>query len=122
MCCDPDGVGGHCIAVDPWFIIDSAPDLARVMKTSRELNDQKTASTIERAIAVIEDHPYANVACCCLAFKANVDDLRESPALEISLELAKKYGSRIKIADPIFASFRPSLPVLEPNSWMLMKR
>ena len=70
------------------------------MKTSREVNDQKTASTIERAIAVIEDHPYANVACCGLAFKANVDDLRESPALEISLDLAKKYGSRIKIVEP----------------------
>jgi UDP-N-acetyl-D-mannosaminuronic acid dehydrogenase len=94
------GVGGHCIAVDPWFIIDSAPDLARVMRTSREVNDHKTASTIERAIAVIEDHPYANVACCGLAFKANVDDLRESPALEISLDLAKKYGSRIKIVEP----------------------
>src|SRR5262249_21396217 len=47
------GVGGHCIAVDPWFIIDSAPDLARVMRTSREVNDHKMASTIERAIAVI---------------------------------------------------------------------
>ena len=101
------GVGGHCIAVDPWFIIDSAPDLARVMKTSREVNDQKTASTIERAIAVIEDHPYANVACCSLAFKANVDDLRESPALEISLELAKKYGSRIKIAEPNLRELPP---------------
>jgi UDP-N-acetyl-D-mannosaminuronic acid dehydrogenase len=101
------GVGGHCIAVDPWFIIDSAPDLARVTKTSREVNDQKTASTIERAIAVIEDHPYANVACCGLAFKANVDDLRESPALEISLELAKKYGSRIKIAEPNLRELPP---------------
>ena len=94
------GVGGHCIAVDPWFIIDSAPDLARIMRTSREVNDSKTTSTIERAIALIEDHPYANVACCGLAFKANVDDLRESPALEISTDLAKKYGSRIKIVEP----------------------
>jgi UDP-N-acetyl-D-mannosaminuronic acid dehydrogenase len=94
------GVGGHCIAVDPWFIIDSAPDLARIMRTSREVNEHKTTSTIERAIALIEDHPYANVACCGLAFKANVDDLRESPALEISLNLAKKYGSRIKIVEP----------------------
>lgn len=100
-------MGGHCIAVDPWFIIDSAPDLARVMKTGREVNDQRTASTIERAIAVIEDHPYANVACCGLAFKANVDDLRESPALEISLELAKKYGSRIKIAEPNLRELPP---------------
>ena len=94
------GVGGHCIAVDPWFIIDSAPDLARIMRTSREVNDQKVTSTIERAIALIEEHPYANVACCGLAFKANVDDLRESPALEIALHLAKQYGSRIKVVEP----------------------
>ena len=94
------GVGGHCIAVDPWFIIDSAPDLARIMKTSREVNDQKVTSTIEQVMALIEEHPYANVACCGLAFKANVDDLRESPALEIALHLAKKYGSRIKVVEP----------------------
>jgi UDP-N-acetyl-D-mannosaminuronic acid dehydrogenase len=94
------GVGGHCIAVDPWFIIDAVPDLARVMKTSREVNNHKTALIIERAVALIDDHPYANVACCGLAFKANVDDLRESPALEIALHLAEKYGSRIKIVEP----------------------
>ena len=94
------GVGGHCIAVDPWFIIDAVPDLARVMKTSREVNNRKTALIVERAIALIDDHPYANVACCGLAFKANVDDLRESPALEIALHLAEKYGSRIKIVEP----------------------
>jgi UDP-N-acetyl-D-mannosaminuronic acid dehydrogenase len=61
------GVGGHCIAVDPWFIIDSVPDLARVMRTSREVNNHKTAMIIERAVALIDDHPYANVACCGLA-------------------------------------------------------
>lgn len=94
------GVGGHCIAVDPWFIIDAVPDIARVMKTSREVNNHKTELVVERAVALIDDHPYANVACCGLAFKANVDDLRESPALEIALHLAEKYGSRIKIVEP----------------------
>jgi UDP-N-acetyl-D-mannosaminuronic acid dehydrogenase len=94
------GVGGHCIAVDPWFIIDSVPDLARIMRTSREVNNHKTVLIVERAIALIDDHPYANVACCGLAFKANVDDLRESPALEIALQLAAKYGSRIRIVEP----------------------
>jgi UDP-N-acetyl-D-mannosaminuronic acid dehydrogenase len=94
------GVGGHCIAVDPWFIIDSAPDLARVMRTSRDVNNFKTAQVIERAESLIDDHPYANVACCGLTFKANVDDLRESPAMDIALHLAAKYGSRIKIVEP----------------------
>jgi UDP-N-acetyl-D-mannosaminuronic acid dehydrogenase len=94
------GVGGHCIAVDPWFIIESAPDLARVMRTSREVNNNKTAMIVERAIALIDDHPYASVACCGLTFKANVDDLRESPAMEIVLHLAAKYGERIKVVEP----------------------
>jgi UDP-N-acetyl-D-mannosaminuronic acid dehydrogenase len=94
------GVGGHCIAVDPWFIIDAAPDLARVMRVSRDVNNDKTKNVVERAEAMIDDHPYANIACCGLTFKANVDDMRESPALEIAHHLAEKYGSRIKIVEP----------------------
>jgi len=94
------GVGGHCIAIDPWFIVDSAPDLARLVRTSREVNDSKIAWTVDRAVAVIEEHPYANVACCGLAFKANVDDLRESPAVEVAHQLAARYGARIKIVEP----------------------
>jgi UDP-N-acetyl-D-mannosaminuronic acid dehydrogenase len=94
------GVGGHCIAIDPWFIIDSAPDLARIMRMSREVNNSKTTQVIERAEALIDDHPYANVACCGLTFKANIDDLRESPAMEVALHLAAKYGSRIKVVEP----------------------
>jgi len=94
------GVGGHCIAVDPWFIVASAPDLCRLIKTSREINDAKIASTVERSIALIEEHPYADVACCGLAFKANVDDLRESPALEVVHQLSIKYGPRIKVVEP----------------------
>lgn len=103
------GVGGHCIAVDPWFIIDSAPDLARVMRTSREVNNAKTHNIIERAEALIDDHPYASVACCGLAFKANVDDLRESPAMEIAIHLAKKYGQRIKVVEPNLRRLPPEL-------------
>ncbi|MBW5438039.1 UDP-N-acetyl-D-mannosamine dehydrogenase [Bradyrhizobium canariense] len=107
------GVGGHCIAVDPWFIIDSAPDLARVMRTSREVNNAKTRSIIERAEALIDDHPYANVACCGLTFKANVDDLRESPAMEIAIHLAKKYGERIKAVEPNLRRLPPELAEYE---------
>ncbi len=94
------GVGGHCIAIDPWFIINSAPDLARVMRTSREVNNSKTSSVVAHAERLIEDHPYANVACCGLTFKANIDDLRESPAMDVALHLAAKYGSRIKVVEP----------------------
>jgi UDP-N-acetyl-D-mannosaminuronic acid dehydrogenase len=94
------GVGGHCIAVDPWFIIDSAPDLARVMRVSREVNDGKTDAVFDRADELVGERPYANIACCGLAFKANVDDLRESPALKVALRLAQKYGSRLKVVEP----------------------
>jgi UDP-N-acetyl-D-mannosaminuronic acid dehydrogenase len=103
------GVGGHCIAVDPWFIIDSAPDLARVMRTSREVNNAKTHKIMEQAEALIDDHPYANVACCGLTFKANVDDLRESPAMEIALHLSAKYGPRIHIVEPNLRRLPPEL-------------
>lgn len=103
------GVGGHCIAVDPWFIVESAPDLAKLIRTSREVNDSKIAWTVERAVALVEEHPYANVACCGLAFKANVDDLRESPALEVAHQLASRYGSRIKIVEPYIHALPPGL-------------
>ena len=94
------GVGGHCIAIDPWFIVDSAPDIARLIRTSREVNDNKIAWTVERAIALIEEGPFVNVACLGLAFKANVDDLRESPALEVARQLSERYRSRIRIVEP----------------------
>jgi UDP-N-acetyl-D-mannosaminuronic acid dehydrogenase len=103
------GVGGHCIAIDPWFIVDSAPQLARLIRTSREVNDSKIASTLERATAIMEDQPYAKAACCGLAFKANVDDLRESPALEIAQHLADRYGSRIKVVEPYLRELPPLL-------------
>ncbi len=103
------GVGGHCIAVDPWFIVDSAPELARLIKTSREVNDSKIASTVDRVVALIEKRPAAKLACFGLAFKANVDDLRESPALEIAQQLAARYGARVKIVEPHIRELPPEL-------------
>ena len=94
------GVGGHCIAIDPWFIVDSAPDLARLIRAGREVNDRKMEATFERARALIEENSFGSIACLGLAFKANVDDLRESPALEVALRLAERYGSRVKIVEP----------------------
>jgi len=82
------GVGGHCIAVDPWFIVDSAPDVARMIRTAREVNDGKphwVVAKIERAVEDLKDRRSGavKIACLGLAFKANIDDLRESPAVEI---------------------------------------
>jgi UDP-N-acetyl-D-mannosaminuronic acid dehydrogenase len=94
------GVGGHCIAVDPWFIVDMAPAEARMIRTAREVNDGKTDHVFERARSLIDEHPGRPVICLGLAFKADVDDLRESPALAIVRRLAGIYGERISVVDP----------------------
>jgi UDP-N-acetyl-D-mannosaminuronic acid dehydrogenase len=97
------GVGGHCIAVDPWFIVDSDPANARLIRTAREVNDGKADYSFARAAALADANPDAAIACLGLAFKANIDDLRESPALGIAIELAKKYGTRVRIVEPHIA-------------------
>ena len=94
------GVGGHCIAIDPWFIVDSAPDLARIIRAGREVNDSKIEATFQKACSLIDDNAFATIACLGLAFKANVDDLRESPALEVAHKLADRYGARVKVVEP----------------------
>lgn len=94
------GVGGHCIAVDPWFLVHSAPEVTHLIRTSRQVNDNKLKVTLERCCALIDEQPYANVACLGLSFKANVDDLRQSPALYIAAELARRYGDRIIVVEP----------------------
>ena len=82
------GVGGHCIAVDPWFIVGAAPEAARLIRTAREVNDtrphQVVAQVVERAHRLVDPV----IACLGLTFKANVDDVRESPALQIVQELS----------------------------------
>jgi UDP-N-acetyl-D-mannosaminuronic acid dehydrogenase len=94
------GVGGHCIALDPWFIVDAAPHQARLIRTSREINDGKADYVFDQAKSLIETYPERPVFCLGLAFKANVDDLRESPAVEIAERLAEAYGERIGIVEP----------------------
>ncbi len=103
------GVGGHCIAVDPWFIVHGDPENARLIRTAREVNDGKTDYTIARAEALIERMPGSPVACLGLAFKANIDDFRESPALKVAEHLAARHGSRIRIVEPYASELPPSL-------------
>ncbi len=97
------GVGGHCIAVDPWFIVASAPQESPLIRTARGVNDGKIHHVIAKADALITAHPDARVACLGLAFKANIDDFRESPARLVAATLARKYGSRISIVEPFAA-------------------
>lgn len=97
------GVGGHCIAVDPWFLVHADPENSRLIRTAREVNDAKIAHTIARAEALAETVPGAPIACLGLAFKANIDDFRESPALKVALHLAKRFGDRVRIVEPYAA-------------------
>jgi UDP-N-acetyl-D-mannosaminuronic acid dehydrogenase len=94
------GVGGHCIAVDPWFIVASAPAETPLIRTARGVNDGKIRHVIAHADAMIAAHPNARVAALGLAFKANIDDFRESPARLVAATLARKYGERINIVEP----------------------
>jgi UDP-N-acetyl-D-mannosaminuronic acid dehydrogenase len=94
------GVGGHCIAVDPWFIVHGDPVNSRIIRTAREVNLAKTDYVVEQASRLIDDWPGAQVACFGLAFKPNIDDFRESPALEVAHRLAKRYGARIRLVEP----------------------
>jgi UDP-N-acetyl-D-mannosaminuronic acid dehydrogenase len=102
------GVGGHCIAVDPWFIVASAPDDTPLIRTARNVNDQKMHHVIDRATTQIENlvavNPKARVACLGLAFKANIDDFRESPARFVAARIARKFGDRVSIVEPYAAA------------------
>jgi UDP-N-acetyl-D-mannosaminuronic acid dehydrogenase len=100
------GVGGHCIAVDPWFIVSSAPEQTPLIRTARGVNDAKIRHAIERAAALVEANPQAKVACLGLAFKANIDDFRESPARLVAATLARRFGERICVVEP-YASALP---------------
>ena len=88
------GVGGHCIAVDPWFIVSEFPEESKIIRSAREINNYKTEWAIEKVKNAalqfkIDNGRDAVIACMGLAFKPNIDDLRESPALHVAEELGK---------------------------------
>lgn len=100
------GVGGHCIAVDPWFIVSAAPEEAKLIRTAREVNDHKPHWVIEKVLAKAERFKVPVIACLGLAFKANIDDVRESPALQITRELiASKVGHVMACEPNVTANF-----------------
>lgn len=103
------GVGGHCIAVDPWFLVHSNPAQSPLIRTAREVNDGKVAHSIARAEALIARLPGAPIACLGLAFKANIDDFRESPALKVAQAIATRHGPRVRIVEPYAQALPPAL-------------
>ena len=94
------GVGGHCIAVDPWFLVHADPANTPLIRTARLVNDAKVEHVVARAAALAEARPGTPVACLGLAFKANIDDFRESPALKVAAALAERLGERVRIVEP----------------------
>lgn len=82
------GVGGHCIAVDPWFIVSAAPEESRLIRTARNVNDDKPGYVISKVKEALGDTEAPVVAALGLAFKPDIDDMRESPALNITAQLA----------------------------------
>ncbi|PWH19051.1 MAG: UDP-N-acetyl-D-mannosamine dehydrogenase [Anaerolineae bacterium] len=93
------GVGGHCISVDPWFLVEAAPDLARLIRTAREVNDGQPHHVVEFARQAFGDLHGLRIAALGLAYKADVDDLRESPAIEIC-RLFQQAGAEVLAFEP----------------------
>lgn len=103
------GVGGHCIAVDPWFIVSAAPESAKLIRTAREVNDSKPHWVVEKVKKKVLDLAVSGsfvnnenivIACYGITFKADIDDIRESPALDIVRELSGIHGENLLVVEP----------------------
>lgn len=103
------GVGGHCISVDPWFVVHSAPAAARLISTARTINDDKPRHVAARVMERAARFKEPVIACLGLAFKADIDDLRESPAVEIVRQLAGNGVGRILVVEPHITDLPESL-------------
>lgn len=94
------GVGGHCIPVDPWFLVDSAPQSTTLIKTARTVNDNKTRFVINQIKDAAQAIENPVIGCLGLAYKSDADDFRESPALEIALEIERLALGELLVCEP----------------------
>lgn len=100
------GVGGHCISVDPWFLVEAAPDLTPLIRTARKVNDTQPKFVVELVTQVAGDLKGKKIAALGLAYKPNVDDLRESPAIEV-VHLLQEAGAIVQAYEP----FKPQAQI-----------
>jgi UDP-N-acetyl-D-mannosaminuronate dehydrogenase len=112
------GVGGHCIAVDPWFIVSKTPEQARLIRTAREVNDSKPFWVLDKAKLAVAEYLQANaektakdvtIACLGLAFKPDIDDLRESPAVSIVQQIQGTHPGKVLAVEPNITQLPSSL-------------
>lgn len=104
------GVGGHCIAIDPWFIVDAAPEQARIIRQARTVNDERPLQVVSKVEELMAQwqaqhgQRQAQVAFLGLSYKANIDDVRSSPALTIVNSVAAKYPGVVLAVEPHLAA------------------
>ncbi|MFA6153291.1 UDP-N-acetyl-D-mannosamine dehydrogenase [Mesorhizobium sp.] len=104
------GVGGHCIPVDPWFIVSAAPLLSPLIRTAREVNDRRPHHVAEQVVSKAQRFRSPTIVCLGLTFKANVDDIRESPAIEVVGLIAKALPDvDVLVCDPYVDRVPPLL-------------
>ncbi|MDW1904051.1 MULTISPECIES: UDP-N-acetyl-D-mannosamine dehydrogenase [Vibrio] len=125
------GVGGHCIAVDPWFIVSKTPEEAQIIHTARKVNDGKPDWVINKVKLAIAEFLQANpdktarevtVACYGLAFKPDIDDLRESPAMAITQKIADMHAGRVIAVEPNIESIPAKLKHVELMDFEIASR
>lgn len=104
------GVGGHCIAIDPWFIVSSAPEEARLIRTAREVNDGKPSYVVDKVKEMSARFREPRVCCLGLSYKPNIDDLRESPAIEVVKRLvSESVVNELMVVEPYINQLPKSL-------------
>jgi len=97
------GVGGHCIAVDPWFLVHAAPEVTPLIRHAREVNDAKPKWIVDRVLQRASRFKHCRIACLGLAYKPDIDDLRESPAVEVVRALMAEKDVTLSIVEPNLA-------------------
>lgn len=105
------GVGGHCIAVDPWFIVDGARARARMIRLAREINEGRPADVVAEIRTKAAPFKRPRIACLGLAYKKDVSDMRESPALEVVQRLVAEDLGELLVVEPYLSHLPPDLAV-----------